>query len=109
MRTLSPSRPVTADHHYYGLFRPCASHWYSASRIRRLCLSLLIETTGSKVPCLSPIHARAASKPQVMPVPSRSWPTRVPERTSKPRFRPGLDLFRLFISGSLAFAFMDLI
>jgi len=32
----------------------------SASRGRRLRLSLCIETTGSKVPCLSPIDARAA-------------------------------------------------
>ena len=27
-----PSWPVTADRHYYGSFRPCASHWYSWPR-----------------------------------------------------------------------------
>ena len=82
------SRPVTANHRYYGSFRPCASaSVLSASRVLRLCLSLCIETTGSKVPCLSPIHARAALRPGVMPVVNRISPTLLPG----PWCCPGFD------------------
>ena len=74
-----------------------------------MCLSLNIETTGSKVPYLSLIHARAALRPDVMPVPTRTWPALLPGPKRYPGFDVVLTVFRPFISGSLSFAFMDLI
>ena len=41
----------------------CLASVFSASRVLRLRLSLCIERTGSKVPYLSLIRARAASRP----------------------------------------------
>src|SRR6266480_6476311 len=108
MRALWPSRPVTAERRYYGSFRPCASQRrqslprgdvslprgksklpssvLSASRDLRLGLSLRIEATGSKVPYLSPIRARAALRPDVVSVADRSPPTLIPGPRLKPRF-----------------------
>jgi hypothetical protein len=65
---LLPSQPVTADRHYYGSFRPCALIVERQSLQLRYCrprgfaactFPFKIETTGSKVPYLSLIHARA--------------------------------------------------
>ena len=58
----------------------------SASRDLRLGLSLRIEATGSKVPYLSPIRARAALRPDVVSVADRSPPTLIPGPRLKPRF-----------------------
>ena len=65
----------------------CLASVLSASRVLRLCLSLCIETTGSKVPCLSLIRARAALRPGVMPVVNRISPTLLPG----PWCCPGFD------------------
>ncbi|HWE05280.1 MAG TPA: hypothetical protein VG274_01145, partial [Rhizomicrobium sp.] len=71
--------------------------------------SLGIGTTGSKVPCLSLIHARAASKPDAMPVPLQVWADTRPEAHTRASVSTSSEWLRLFISGLLAFAFMDLI
>jgi hypothetical protein len=67
---------------------------------------LAVRTTGSKVPCLSLIHARAASRPDAMPIDDRAASALLPEHTINPGFDIAV-LSRPFISGSLAFAFAD--
>lgn len=88
------SRPVMAAHRYYGSFRPCASLWRASPPpsvlsalwevpfvpfpLHRLDKLDAGETTGSKVPYLSLFHARAALRPEVVPVVNRTPPTLLP-------------------------------
>ena len=58
--------PLQALHHCYGLLRPCARYWYSFPQDHRLNVSLYTRTTGSRVPCRSLCHGRAASMPDVI-------------------------------------------
>ena len=94
---LLPSRPVTADLRYYGSFRPCASiverrslqlRYFRPRGFSTCAFPFQIETTGSKVPYLSLIHARAALRPDAMPVPNRTWPALLPG----PKRYPGFDV-----------------
>jgi len=50
----------------------------SASRVFRLRLSLCIGATGSKVPCLSPVRARAALRPGAVAVADKAPPPLLP-------------------------------
>ena len=56
--------PLQGLHHYYGLLRPCAPHWYSRPRgWSRLRLVPLHRGAGSHVPYESLIELRAAYMP----------------------------------------------
>jgi hypothetical protein len=54
-----------------------------------LSLSLCIEATGSKVPYLSPIHARAALRPDVVSVAKQVFADTAPGTPFK---SPGFDV-----------------
>src|SRR5438105_11463143 len=66
-------------------------------RSPRLGCSLGIGATGSKVPCLGLIHARAASRPEVVAAGLQDPPPLLPELTPCPGFDLVWKWFRPFI------------
>src|SRR5665213_1930357 len=75
----------------------CPASVLRPSRSPRLGFSLNIRTTGSKVPCLGLIHARAASKPEAASAGWQNPLALIPERTPGPGFDLVWRWFRLFI------------
>ncbi len=104
------SRPVTGRSTQLRIVPSlCPASVLRPSRLPRLDRSLRIGTTGSKVPCSSLFHARAASRPEAMAAACRATPPLIPEFAPYPGFDLVCIWFRPFINGSLSFVFEDLI